>query len=246
MTPRLVTIGPSHYCEKARWALDRAGVRYDEDVHLPLLHWGATVRHRTRTVPVLVTKDLTLTESNAIVAWADARLDTERRLYPTDIGARLEVDRLVAKVDRELGPLTRRLAYCLLVPRPEVFVKVFEGTASPRQRAMLRRGHALFRGAMKRAFRTSPAAEARSIQKLHRLFDEIGALLGGRPYLVGDRFSAADLAFAALATPILLPPEMPGAPRREELPDDVGATIDRFRATAAGAHAGAMYAAHRR
>ena len=26
--PKLVTIPISHFCEKARWALDRAGVRY--------------------------------------------------------------------------------------------------------------------------------------------------------------------------------------------------------------------------
>ncbi|MCW3023116.1 MAG: Glutathione S-transferase family protein, partial [Conexibacter sp.] len=35
--PILVTIPISHYCEKARWALDRAGVAYEERRHLPAL-----------------------------------------------------------------------------------------------------------------------------------------------------------------------------------------------------------------
>ena len=35
---RLITIPPSHYCEKARWALDYAGISYREEGHPPLLH----------------------------------------------------------------------------------------------------------------------------------------------------------------------------------------------------------------
>ena len=31
MTTRLITIAFSHYCEKARWALDRAGIVFEED-----------------------------------------------------------------------------------------------------------------------------------------------------------------------------------------------------------------------
>jgi len=246
VSARLVTIGPSHYCEKARWALDRAGVPYRESVHLPLLHWAASLPLGSRTVPILITEGTKLTESNDILAFADARATEERRILPRDRGAREEVDRLVARFDRELGPLTRRLAYCLLVPRPELFLKVFEGTASPAQRRLLRHGHGLLRGAMKRAFKTSPRVEARTIEKLAALFDDVGAALGDRGFLVGDGFTAADLTFAALSTPILLPPELPGCIARSELPADMAPTVDRFRETRAGRHALAMYASHRR
>ena len=39
--PRLIVLPPSHYCERARWALDHAGVAYTEDrwgvgLHVPL------------------------------------------------------------------------------------------------------------------------------------------------------------------------------------------------------------------
>ena len=37
---RLMTIGPSHYCEKARWALDYLGIDYVEEKHPPMIHWG--------------------------------------------------------------------------------------------------------------------------------------------------------------------------------------------------------------
>jgi len=35
---RLVTIPISHYCEKARWALERAGVPYREERHVQGVH----------------------------------------------------------------------------------------------------------------------------------------------------------------------------------------------------------------
>ena len=50
--PRLITIGPSHYCEKARWALERAGIEYVEHAHAPILHYAATLVLRgQRTTP---------------------------------------------------------------------------------------------------------------------------------------------------------------------------------------------------
>ena len=38
MPARLVTIPISHFCEKARWALQRAGVPYVERPHLQIIH----------------------------------------------------------------------------------------------------------------------------------------------------------------------------------------------------------------
>ena len=35
---RLITIPISHYCERARWALQRAGVDFIEEQHLQMLH----------------------------------------------------------------------------------------------------------------------------------------------------------------------------------------------------------------
>ena len=40
----LITIPISHFCEKARWALDRAGVEYEERAHLQVIHWLAVKR----------------------------------------------------------------------------------------------------------------------------------------------------------------------------------------------------------
>jgi glutathione S-transferase len=50
----------------------------------------------------------------------------------------------------------------------------------------------------------------RSRSKVRAVFDEISARLSdGRPYLMGDRFTAPDLAFAAFSAALVVPPEHP-------------------------------------
>src|SRR5690349_6707964 len=73
---RLVTISISHFCEKARWALDRAGIPYDEERHIQFAHILASKRAGGKgTTPVLVTTTGgVLTESADIVRWSDASL----------------------------------------------------------------------------------------------------------------------------------------------------------------------------
>lgn len=41
--PRLVTIGFSHFSEKARWALDQSPLDYEEETHVPALHLSSTL-----------------------------------------------------------------------------------------------------------------------------------------------------------------------------------------------------------
>jgi glutathione S-transferase len=87
----LVTIPISHYCEEARWALDRAGVRYRERAHLQGIHMLVARRAGAgSTVPVLICGDTVLADSAEIVAFADARGRPERPLYPDDPGLAAE------------------------------------------------------------------------------------------------------------------------------------------------------------
>ena len=73
-------------------------------------------------------------------------------------------------------------------------------------------------------------------------------LLGdGRRFLLGDRFTAADLTFAALAAPMLVPAGYGSPlPPIEAMPDDLADEVRRLRAHPAGVFADRLYAEERR
>ncbi len=75
------------------------------------------------------------------------------------------------------------------------------------------------------------------------MFAEIGRRIAdGRRYLVGDRLSAADVAFAALAAPVVAPARYGGPlPPRRAWPADYARYVDTMRATPAGRFALALY-----
>ena len=109
----LYTIPISHYCEKARWALDRSGIPYRERAHVQVIHRFVAMRvGRSKTMPVLARSDGgVLTESEDILAYADTRAPADARLYPDDPAERDEVRALERDFDDRLGPHGRRWMY---------------------------------------------------------------------------------------------------------------------------------------
>jgi glutathione S-transferase len=240
----LITIPISHYCEKARWALERAGIAYRERAHLQLIHWVAVRRAGGgRTVPVLVCGDRVLADSADIVEWADARAPPDRRLHPEDPAGAAEVRRLQRDFDSRLGPHGRRWTYHGLHGRRDLAI-TYGCTGVPAwERRLLSLAYpAVIRG-IDRYLDITPETAAHSEAEVRAVFEEVAdKLADGRPYLFGERFTAADLTFAALAASVLMPPEygVP-LPQPEELPAPMAAVVRELRAHRAGAHALAMF-----
>jgi glutathione S-transferase len=245
----LVTIPISHYCEKARWALDRAGVPYRERAHLQLIHVLAARRAGGgSTVPVLVSPDGVLPDSDEIVAYADARALPEKRLYPDDPDLAAEARAAERDFNSRLGPHGRRWMYHGLRGRRDV-VTAYGCTGVPAwERRLLPLGYRPLMSVIDRYLDITDATAAASELEVRAVFDAVAARLGdGRPYLVGERFTAADLTFAALAASVVMPSEYAvPLPRPDELPAAMGAIVRELRAHPAGAHALAMFREHRR
>ena len=179
---RLVTIPISHYCEKARWALERAGIAYREERHVQAIHRIAARRAGGgATVPVLVTPDGVLGESEEILAWVDERTPPEHRLYPAESAERAEVERLCRRFDDGLGPTGRRLMYVHMLAQPELMLD-FNNQGVPRwEDRALRLGWPLAVRWARRQLGIHPGTEVEDEAAVWREFDFVAELLGGRP-----------------------------------------------------------------
>lgn len=195
MRPHLLTLSPSHYCERARWALDRANIAYEEKRLAP----GAHVLHLRRlnapgtSLPVLLFTDGTLIQdSGRILDWTNlggGDPDVERRL------------------EEVVAPLIRQCLYAGLLADPrsgvrDVLLKGVNG-----YQALLGR---LSWPVMRRAMAAGMNARAQLLPELIARvgveldwFDAVLAVRGR--YLVGQKFGRADLTVASLLAPIALP-----------------------------------------
>jgi glutathione S-transferase len=237
MPVALITIPFSHFCEKARWALDRAQIRHTERPWLPLLHVPAAMRAGAgkRSTPILVTPHGSVQDSTEILRWVDRQLAEPDRLFPEG-DTRAEVERLEERFDQTLGPSARRWGYSHLLDDRERLLAMMSIGVPAWQTATFRAGLPAIRALMKRGMGITPEKSARSLSRVEEVFGEVSALLAdGRRYLTGDRFTAADLAFAALATPVLFPAEHERFfPSLADVPPAARPHVDQLRDTPAG------------
>lgn len=244
MKPLLLTIPISHYGERARWALDLARVDYDEHHHLQLFSWGAAYFHaRQKMLPVLRVGPTVLRSSGEIVAWA---ITKGAPLHPS-AGDSGEVDALAERFAGPFGDATRRLGYDAMFRSLDTTLMFNAGRAPWVERTLL---SSLRRPAIAFASRylaVEPRAVGQARALVDRTLDDVAERLSdGRRYLCGDAFSAADLTFASMLTPVLLPAHHPvPLPQPAMLLAPDRAEVLRRRAHPAGAFALRLYAEER-
>lgn len=248
MSWRLITIRISHFNEKARWALDRCGHAYDEDAYMPMLHNLGTapvlLRHRvgasdkisTRfSTPVLIAGDRVIADSSEIVAFASEQAaDPSLGLYFDPEARELE-----AHYSGRFGADTRRLVYWYLLPHRELLVDLAVRNVGRRQARVFAASVPFLIPLLRKALAVDETHAMRSRANVLAEFERVSERLAdGRPYLLGDRFSAADLSFAALGSIVLMvgPEEGYGAwlPSPDQLSPEFVELANSLRATAAG------------
>ena len=243
----LVTIPFSHYCEKARWALDHHRLAFEEDAYAPGEHFLRVRRLRGKTVPILIDGSEIVHDSSAILRHLDARAPASRRLYPDDAAARQEVESIEEELDGELGPTARQWAYFHVLNDARAALALMTRGMPIWKKAAFTAIFPALRAAMKQRMDVQAESAATALERVRAVLARTEARLeGGRRYLVGDRFTAADLTFASLCGPaLLLPIDAPWADH-PTLPAEMVRVSRELRATPAGAFALRLYREERR
>lgn len=206
----------SNFNEKARWALDWKRVPHTRrapptGTHVPLAL--ALSRGAQRTFPILTIDGHSVGDSTAIIAELERRFP-EPPLYPGDPHERRHALELEDFFDENYGHEARRLGFFHLLADDEAAAatarELMGDWAVPLVPGI--------RSFLWRYYGISEDSANHARELILAGFDRIEAERGGSDYLVGDRFSVADLAAAALAAPLLSPPEFPWQPKGDVHP----------------------------
>ena len=233
----LETIGASHFAEKVRWPMDWLGISYGERIcagTLGAFYWG-------RTVPVL--------EFRSGRVWSQIGNSAEILRYlwgaygerPDAAFLRPTAERveLEARLDR-YGQNIQVWLYSHLLEQKAIMLKAWgaEDPAVPAwQRLAIRVLYPVQVVLMRRAFRLTPEHSAKALGHIEALLADFDAALEKTPssILGEDEPNYADLAFAALSTPWVLPVNFANRDKPvldlDELPEAMRDEIDRFRET---------------
>lgn len=193
--PLLLTLPPSHYCERARWALDRLAIAYDEERLAPGAHVPRVRRlgASATSLPLLLFGDGSLCQgSDRILDWTGMS------------GGDLEIE---GRLEHTTAPLIRQCLYAGLLSDPGSGIRdvLLRGT-SRRQATIGWLTWPLLRRIMVAGMNARASVLPDLIAHVDRELDWFDRVLVERgDHLVGREFGRADLTAASLLAPLALP-----------------------------------------
>jgi glutathione S-transferase len=207
--PVLWHLKVSHYNEKARWALDYKGVPHVRRAAPPGRHRAIAQRLTgASTFPVLVLDGETIGDSTRIIE-ALERHFPDPSLYPSDPEARRRALEIEDFFDEELGPHLRLLVISHMLPSGKLILGAFFPDLGSRRRLIARAMFPLHRRRVNADFGIDDSSLERAWAKVRTAGERFRSELKPSGYLVGDRFTVADLTVAALVAPAVAPEQFP-------------------------------------
>lgn len=195
----------SHYCEKARWALDYKGLSYRVVNLLPGPHIKTAKALSGQTsLPILVHDDHAVNDSSAIISYLDERFP-QHPLTPPDVAQRREALEWERFADEDIGPHVRRICYHVLLDDPKTVLPLFTTGGPWYGPLMMKFAFGRLQKVMRQHMNITAASARASAATLDEALDKLAARLSDRQFLVGEHFSRADLAVSALLAPLFVP-----------------------------------------
>jgi glutathione S-transferase len=159
-------------------------------------------------LPVLEIDGRAIGDSTNIIAALEERWP-EPPLYPEDPVDRRRALELEDLFDEQLGPAARLLFTAHVLPDPPLMLGAFVPDLRGAQRLLARLTYPATRRRVVRWFGIDDDSVAAAYQAIAQVGERIRAERAAGEYLVGDRFSVADLTAAALVAPLVAPAQFP-------------------------------------
>lgn len=206
---KLLVFPHSHYCEKARWALDYKGVPFENVAILPGFHVVTVRKFAPKTsVPVLLAGDEVVQGSSEIIDYLDKRFPS-RSLTPIDVSESAECWEIESSMDEKLGENIRRVLYHSLLDHSDFIRHCFTHSMAWPKKIIFSMFYPVLRRKIYTTYVISSSRVDQAKGDFEQAMNELEARLKGRQYLVADRFSRADLSVAAMLSLLVLPEEHP-------------------------------------
>ena len=196
--PTLIQIPFSHNCVKVRVALDLKRVAYETRNVPPADRAAVVAASGQGLVPVLVDDGQVIVDSTAILLHLEERYP-ETPLVPHDPAMRAECLLLADWADHAFMALARRISYVNVLASPGRLGTLFYPNDSAPARWIKAK---LARRVVIRRFGLYPGRHAKDVKEAKRLAGLAVARLDGRRWLLGDRPTIADVAWATMPAPL--------------------------------------------
>lgn len=215
----------SPYNEKARWALDFKGIRHRRRSLLPGPHMPVVKKLTGQTATPVLRLAGEVVWGSARILEAIERAFPEPALFPKNEDERRRAAEIERRFDLDWTPRARRFVLADMLPTPAYFAAVFGRDESPLARLIYRLMLPLAAPLVRKGNGIAGEASiADGVKAADDAFDFVARESAATSYLIGDRFSVADLAAAASLAPLVDPPH-PDMKRPEPYPPAVAARL---------------------
>ncbi|MEO8766310.1 MAG: cytochrome P450 [Ginsengibacter sp.] len=240
MVPTFVSNNVGGADEIARWVLDLNDILYKDEPHPP--HLSTKLINRLtgepglNNNPVLIKTDALVYSADSIVRYFDQKSLPSKRLLPDDPQKQKEVLELYDLFTGDYEYETTRYVYSLMLPVRNFAYSLFTQRIPWNEKLTYKMSYAALFAALEKEMKLSESTPAERLAYIKTIFKQVDTILSdGRKYLTGDKLALADIAFASISAPLILPDEFGGVVAEiDDIPDELRNAVNELRATEAG------------
>ncbi len=238
--PSLISNSVSCIDEIAKWALDSKRILYKDVPHAPGLYVSVinklTGQKGNWNNPVLLTTDALLYTVPSIIQYLDQRSLLSDRLIPETNNEREQVLELYHKFSTELAGCLSEYVYAHILPYRKFAIPLFTARVPLIEKLIFKIAYPILRKALVKGLGIENSSNEQRLLEIKKIFSYVDEILSdGRKYLVGNSLTIADISFASIAAPLILPDEFGAvATKINQVPDELRQVILEMRATRAG------------